>query len=99
MISTLVDGPIMPSGVLAVDGSPRTFTCDVVVPSCGALVEIWVGDADGSVAGGSELGGKVAVIMKPVGEAESGVDKLRLQLDASRAAVDIMKIIFFTRQL
>jgi len=85
--------------MLAVDGSPRTFTCDVVVPSCGALVEIWVGDAAGSVDGGSELGGKVAVIMKPVGEAESGVDKLRLQLDASRAAVDIMKIIFFTRQL
>jgi hypothetical protein len=99
MISILVDGPIMPSGVLAVDGSPRTFICDVVVPSCGALVDTWVGCAGGSFDGGSELGGREAVIMKPVGEAESGVDKLRLQLDASRAAVDIMKNIFFTRQL
>ncbi len=99
MISTFVDGPIMPSGALAVDGSPRTFTWDVVVPSCGTAVGAWVGDANGSIDAGSELGGKVAVIMKAVGETESGVDKLKLQLEASRAAVDIMKINFFTRQL
>jgi hypothetical protein len=58
-----------------------------------------VGCATGSVDGGSELGGRVAVIMKAVGEAESGADKLKLQLETIRAAVDIMKIIFFTRQL
>ena len=30
---TLVFGPIMPNAELAVDGSPRTFTCEAVVPS------------------------------------------------------------------
>jgi hypothetical protein len=41
----------------------------------------------------------VAVIMKAVGVAGSGVDKLKLQLETNRAAVDITKIIFFTPQL
>jgi len=58
-----------------------------------------VGDVTGSVDGGSENEGKVAVIMKAVGVAGSGVDKLKLQLVASKAVVDIMKINFFTPQL
>ena len=89
----------MPSGVLTVDGSPRTFTWDVVVPSWGILVDNWVGCANCSVDGGSKLGGKVAVMMKAVGVAGSVVDKLKLQLETSRAAVNNMKIIFFTLQL
>jgi hypothetical protein len=51
------------------------------------------------VDGGSEFGARVVVIMKAVGEAESGVDKLKLQLETNRAAADMMKANFFTRQL
>jgi hypothetical protein len=51
------------------------------------------------VTGGSELGGKVTVIMKGVGVTELDEDKLNPQLDTSRAAARIRKMNFGTWQL
>jgi hypothetical protein len=89
----------MPKGALAVDGSLRTFTCEVVVPSWGAVVGTWVGGTNVPVGRGSGLGGKVdvIVIMKGVGVTELGAGNFKPQLETAKAAVRIRKTILCTR--
>ena len=67
MISTLISAGRMPSTLLAVDGSKRTLTCVVVIPSTGAMVGERV-DGIGVWDGSSvEPAGKVDVWGRRVG--------------------------------
>jgi|SoiMetStandDraft_2_1073263.scaffolds.fasta_scaffold974950_1 hypothetical protein len=61
MISTLVFGKIIPSTVLAVDGSARTLTCVDVIPSTGATVGEGGGGSKVSVGGEGRVGDRVAL--------------------------------------
>ena len=89
----------MARGALAVDGSARTLTCVVVIPSSGSAVGGRVGGANVSVAGGNELGGKVTVMTKSVGVEELEGEKFKPQLETSRAAGRIKKMALCTGQL
>ena len=71
MICTFADGSIIPKVAPAVDGSPRTLILVDVVPSMGVGVETAVGGWAVWVGGGGVVGGRVDVIIKIVGVAES----------------------------
>ena len=99
MICTLVEEPIIPKSVLAVDGSLRTLTCVVVIPSTDSAVGSWAGWASVLAGRGNKPGGKVAVMIKRVGVAELGESKLKPQPEARIATIDIRKKNLYTCQL
>jgi hypothetical protein len=71
MISTLVFAGIIPSTAPAVDGSARTLICVEAVPSTGTTVGWGGGESGVSVEGGVNVGGRVEVMTKAVGEGAS----------------------------
>jgi hypothetical protein len=82
-----------------VDGSLRTLTCVVVIPSNDSAVGSWVGWASVLAGSGNEPGDKVAVMIKSVGVAELGDDKLKPQPEANIATIVMKEKNLFTCQL
>src|SRR5688500_14527284 len=60
-ISTLMSGGIVPSTLLAVDGSARTLTCVEVIPSTGGTVGWLEGEGGSGVSDGRGMGEAVNV--------------------------------------
>ncbi len=73
----LLYGRIMPRVEPAEDGSLRTLTCVVVVPSTGAAVGASVGGNAVWVGGGGRLAGSVEVMMNNVGVSMPPRNRLR----------------------
>ena len=68
-ISIAVNGGIVPSDGLAVDGSTRTLTSLIVVPATGSTVGAAVGGSDVADAARGGVDGRVAVTNSSVGRA------------------------------
>jgi hypothetical protein len=80
----LVDGAIIPKGALAEEGSPRTLTCAVVIPSKSSIVGVMVSGVKVSVIRGNETEGMVAVMKNGDGTAGLDVEIFKVQLEMIR---------------
>ncbi len=89
---------IIPSVVLAVDGSLRTFTCVAVIPSIGAAVGAGVDSAGVWVGLGGAVGGSVDVMTNKVGVPAEGAERPAAHPESSRVK-RVKKTILCTSEL
>ncbi len=99
MIWIFANGPIIPNGVLVVDGSLRTFNCEEVVPVTGTSVGEDVGGMEVRVGGGIVVGGSVAVMMNGVAVPLDGAERFNSHADRKSISGIARKKYLGTRHL